>query len=167
MAETKAPRRLDEALRPGGLYYTVDGTAHDAHGQVLENAPKRPENTKPEDQPYARMVAASTIGASGAPVGAQFDINALGMAIGRGLQLASEGKIEEPKAAVDNVAQRDELAGALSDDTKPKQGAIADIRPLPVGVLPADPSTASKPTLAPSGTGEGGEAPPAGSDQNK
>lgn len=167
MAETKAPRRLDEALRPGGLYYTKDGTPHDAHGQILEGAPKRPEDTKPEDQPYARMVAASTVGAGGAPVGLPFDVNALGMAIGRGLQLASEGKIDEPKANVDNQAARDELASGLSEDTKPKQGVIADIRPLPVGVLPEDPSTASKPTLAPSGTGEGGEAPPAGSEEEK
>lgn len=157
MAETKAPRRLDEALRPGGLYYLPDGTAHDANGNVLENAPKRPENTAPDEQPFARLQASGV--AAGGFGG--FDVKALGLAIGMGLQAASEGKLEDPnKDAPDTNAQRDELHAALSEDVKPKQGAQPiDARPPAPGVLPADPANASKPSL-----GEDNEAAATGPD---
>lgn len=133
MADTKAPRRLDEALRPGGLYYLPDGTAHDANGNVLENAPKRPENTSPEDQPFARLAAMTSVGPGGFPV--QNDMNALGMAIARGLTLASEGKIDteatDPNKSISDVqAARDELAGGAAD-AKPKPGATIDTRTIP------------------------------------
>lgn len=161
MADTKAPRRLDEALRPGGLYYTVDGTAHDANGNVLEGAPKRPDNTEPQSQPHA---LASGVAAGGFP---GLDINALGEAIGRGIQRASEGQIEDPqKNAPDTTAQRDELAAGIQD-TKVKEGSQPiDTRIMP-GVVPADRDNASKPSLAPSGTGTEGEPAPTGPDANR
>lgn len=134
MAETKAPRRLDEALRPGGLYYTADGTAHDAHGNVLEGAPKRPENTKPEDQPHAKMAGMANLGPGGAPSG--FDMRQLGMAIAQGLKLGAEGA-DDPNAPISEAEeQRDELASAAAE-AKPaapepgKTTTIGDTRVIP------------------------------------
>lgn len=152
MAETKAPRRLDEALRPGGLYYTANGTAHDANGNVLEGAPKRPENTNPDDQPFAKF--ASGVGASGAPAG--MDMRTLGMAIAQGLKLGAEGATDEPKA--DAVAQRDELASAAVDakikpDTPPVQTrANPELTPGGEAAAAAAASGTATPTTAPAGT---------------
>lgn len=152
MADTKAPRRLDEALRPGGLYYTANGTAHDANGNVLEGAPKRPDNTNPDDQPFAKF--ASGVGASGAPAG--MDMRTLGMAIAQGLKLGAEGAVDEPKAA-DAVAQRDELASAAADakvkpDTPPVQ-TRANPELTPGGEAAAAAAVSGNaPTIAPAGS---------------
>lgn len=130
MADTKAPRRLDEALRPGGLYYTVDGTAHDAHGNVLEGAPKRPENTNPEDQPFAKIAAMSNVGPGGSPAG----LETLGLAIARGLRMAAndESPDEQPrKATADNVTTRDELAATAADATVKPNTPTVDARVIP------------------------------------
>jgi hypothetical protein len=168
MAETKAPRRLDEALRPGGLYYMIDGTAHDAHGNVLEGAPKRPENTNPEDQPFARLASMTSVGPGGYT--GQGSMEQLGMAIARGLTLASEGKVEDPnKAAGDNTSARDELASAAVD-AKPaapapgKVVSVGDARIYPemrpggevAAAAASAPATGTPPsTGTTTGTGEG------------
>lgn len=49
------------AKRPGGLYYTADGTAVDSFGRKIEGAPKRPADTKPEDQPVSTVPAGAQI----------------------------------------------------------------------------------------------------------
>jgi hypothetical protein len=42
---------FDTASRPGGLYYLADGSATDAHGNVIEGAPKAPKATPAHMQP--------------------------------------------------------------------------------------------------------------------
>jgi hypothetical protein len=42
---------LNEAHRRGGLYYTADGVAVDANGEVVQGAPKRAPNTDRSKQP--------------------------------------------------------------------------------------------------------------------
>lgn len=112
MANENVPRRLDEALRPGGLYYTADGTAHDAHGNVLKDAPKRPDNTPPDKQPAAILAAQSST--SGMPAG--FDMRVLGSAIAEGLRQATSGSVNaEAHETAEN--QRAELADGVRDTT--------------------------------------------------
>jgi hypothetical protein len=153
------------------LYYTADGTAHDAHGNVLENAPKRPENTKPEDQPFARLAAMTSVGPGGFPV--QNDMNALGMAIARGLSMASEGKLEPAEDVNKNDiasthSTRDELA-AGAQDAKVKPGATVDARVIPAAIPggEAAAAAAAAPAVTPTGTvvaGSGAEAGTNGGD---
>ena len=42
---------MAKAQQMGGLYYLPDGTAVDADGKVLSDAPPRPANTDPSKQP--------------------------------------------------------------------------------------------------------------------
>lgn len=116
-------RKLDEAPRPGGLYYTRDGVAIDSNGVPLDNAPDRPEDTKPEDQPYARLVAATTIGAGGAPGGTGFDAKALGAAIAEGLTQAAGRASANQEAHRTSVDAADEITEGAKD-SKPKEGAV-------------------------------------------
>ena len=128
-------RRLDEALRPGGLFYTTDGTAVDAHGNVLEGAPARPDDTKPEDQPYARLAAASSIGTGAVGTsGAAMDFEAIGRGIAAGLQQAA-GRTAANAEATDqaNKAHEELRSGAESakiDENRPAivpTSATADV----------------------------------------
>lgn len=171
MAETKAPRRLDEALRPGGLYYTTDGTPHDAHGNVLEGAPKRPDNTAPEDQPFSKLAAMTSVGPGGAPSG--FDMRALGMAIAQGLKLGAEGADDLGRTAISEAqSQRDELASAAAEakPAAPEPGkvtSVADIRPgviIPTkeqleaaaAIAPESPAGSKTAPTSPAGTSDEG-----------
>jgi hypothetical protein len=134
-------RRLDEAPRAGGLYYTRDGTAIDANGVPLDDAPARPEDTKPEDQPYARMVAATTVGAGGAPAGATgFDARALGAAIAEGLTQAAGRASANAEATRTATDAHDEITEGAKD-AKPKQGAA----PIAVGSATAEAFAAPSP----------------------
>lgn len=113
-------RRLDEALRPGGLTYLPDGTPVDAHGNVLEGAPARPDNTKPEDMPHNRMAQAGLAPASGTAAPA-FDMRALGTAIADGLKMAASNA----DATRSNAEQADALADGAEDATiKPDTAPI-------------------------------------------
>lgn len=108
-------RRLDEAHRPGGLTYLVDGTPVDANGNVLEDAPKRPENTKPEDMPHNRLAAIGAAPVAGtAPAGGAFDMRVLGQAIAEGLTMAAG------RASVNQEATQanDELSASIAEDAK-------------------------------------------------
>lgn len=166
MAESKAPRRLDEALRPGGLYYTVDGTAHDAHGNVLEGAPKRPENTKPEDQPGARMAALAGVGPGGGAAGG-LDMRMLGLAIAQGLRLGTEGGGEgemlpseaNMQAIKDSQTQRDELAGTAADAKVKPNTPTVDARVIPSMIPGGEAAAAAANSPATSATPTGGTAP--------
>lgn len=171
MADTKAPRRLDEALRPGGLYYMVDGTAHDAHGNVLEGAPKRPENTKPEDQPGARLAAFAGVGPGGGAAGG-LDMRMLGLAIAQGLRLGTEGgeggdmlpAEANQRAMEDSAAQRDELASAVADAKVKPNTPTVDARVIPAMIPGGEAAAAAASSPAVSATPTGGTAPsgPAG-----
>ena len=120
---SNAPRRLDEALRPGGLYYTADGTAIDANGRILKDAPERPEDTPENEQPHAKLLAASTVGATGAPAtGMPFDPETFGAAIARGLAKAAAND-DATKTATDARSSLEESAsGAKIDENAPPVG---------------------------------------------
>lgn len=128
MAETKAPRRLDEALRPGGLYYTADGTAHDANGNILEGAPPRPKDTPVEEQPHNRVAAAfAGSGGSAGGVGATMDVEKLGAAIAVGLRSAAGGSANA-EAVASAAESRDGLVDSAKE-AKPKENTppIGDV----------------------------------------
>lgn len=114
------PRRLDEALRPGGLYYTADGTAHDANGNVLEGAPERPKDTPVEEQPHNKMAAAfSGSGGTAGGVGATMDVERLGAAIAVGLRSAAGGAQNAEAVATSQTAHDELVDGAK--EAKPKE----------------------------------------------
>ena len=48
---------MAESQRAGGLYYTAQGAAVDSEGREIKDAPKRPENTSPEEM--ARVAQSS------------------------------------------------------------------------------------------------------------
>lgn len=98
-------RKLDEAPRAGGLYYLRDGTAVDANGVPLDGAPARPDDTKVEDQPHARLASSTTIGAGGAP--SAFDFKALGASIAEGLTQAAGRAAANAQATQESEQQRD------------------------------------------------------------
>lgn len=104
MAPTTA--RLDEAPRPGGLIYREIGintgkyVAVNAEGQIVEDAPPKPENTEPGLQPHGIVTAAGN-----APA---IDAHALGVGIAAGLAQAS--------AAANASAQ---LGGASNTASEP------------------------------------------------
>jgi hypothetical protein len=129
-------RRLDEAPRAGGLFYTDTGTAIDANGFPLEDAPARPENTKPEDQPFNRLLASTTIGPTGFSPGVSgggLDVKQLGDAIGQALVAAagrqSAGAEAEERSA---TGAQDITDGAK--DSRVKEGAT----PLATGSATAE-----------------------------
>jgi hypothetical protein len=136
--------RIDEALRPGGLYYDASGTAHDAEGRPLEGAPDRPENTPPDQQPFNRMIAATTIGAgfAGAPAGiggaGGLDVEALGAAIGRGLASAANAATANAEAGKRAVDQHNEVRsaaeGAKVDTSRPAIVPASATADLNVGI---------------------------------
>lgn len=47
---------MAKAKAPGGLYYNAQGVAVDANNDVIEGAPKRPEDTPAELQPGGQAV---------------------------------------------------------------------------------------------------------------
>jgi len=102
------------------LFYLQDGTAVDANGVPLEGAPERPEDTKPEDQPHAKLLAATTVGAGGAP--SSFDFKALGSAIAEGLTQAA-GRAAANAEAVDAANKKSDEIYESAKDVKPKEGA--------------------------------------------
>jgi hypothetical protein len=127
---TQAPRRLDEAPRPGGLYYTADGTAVDAHGNVLENAPERQADTPPHEQPFAKVAAAS---ASGPVAAAGIDAKALGEAIAAGLVNASARREANADATTTATTAREGIQegaeGAQIDKGQPPVGDSTRTQP--------------------------------------
>jgi hypothetical protein len=162
-------RRLDEAPRVGGLYYLTDGTAVDANGVPLDGAPKRPDDTKPEDQPYAQLVAATTVGAAGVRGAAPMDFKALGAAIADGLTQAA-GRAQANADASQTAAERHDELTDSARDAKPKEGAAAIVpgsataeagQAAPRGVEP--PPDGGSPDT-PSSNKTGGGSKPAGAE---
>lgn len=108
------PRPLDQAPRRGGLYYTADGTAHDANGNILKDAPERPKDTQPHEQPYARMLAQSSIGATPGNAGG-FDAEAMGKAIARGIMEAGASRQANSEATRTATSEQAELTKGAKD----------------------------------------------------
>jgi hypothetical protein len=163
MANENVPRRLDQALRPGGLYYTADGTAHDAHGNVLKDAPKRPENTPPDKQPAAILAAQSST--TGMPAG--FDMRVLGSAIAEGLRQATSGSAnaQAMETASDQHAEiADGVKDTQVDSSRPPLGDVS--RVTEVGAVPGQPTgtvTDQEAAASAGGAGTAGGGPPVGS----
>lgn len=102
---------MAESKRAGGLYYREDGTAVDAEGQVIEDAPKRAKDTHPSKQPGAANAVSSE--------------ERMGTAIADALVKASEARYGNA-AGGDSTADSTDSASSKSGAGKAGSGKTGD-----------------------------------------